>query len=43
MKKQTKIPTKTAMTFDPDGDALYVSNNGYLPVPGAGQIVRIAI
>jgi hypothetical protein len=34
----------TAMTFDPSGDALYVSNNGFgAPVPGAGQIVRIAI
>jgi hypothetical protein len=34
----------TAMTFAPDGDALYVSNNGFgVPVPGAGQIVRIAI
>jgi hypothetical protein len=34
----------TAMTFDPDGDELYVSNNGFgVPVPGAGQIVRIAI
>jgi hypothetical protein len=34
----------TAMTFDPDGDTLYVSNNGFgVPVAGAGQIVRIAI
>ena len=34
----------TAMTFDPDGDALYVSNIGFgVPVPGAGQIVRIDI
>ena len=34
----------TAMTFDPDGDELYVSNNGFgVPVPGAGQIVRVAI
>jgi DNA-binding beta-propeller fold protein YncE len=34
----------TAMIFDPDGGALYVSNNGFgVPVPGAGQIVRIAI
>lgn len=34
----------TAMTFDPDGDELYVSNNGFgIPVPGAGQIVRIEI
>ncbi|HEX6478921.1 MAG TPA: ScyD/ScyE family protein [Ktedonobacteraceae bacterium] len=34
----------TAMTFDPDGDELYVSNNGFgVPVPGAGQIVRIDI
>jgi hypothetical protein len=33
----------TAMTFGPDG-ALYVSNNGFgVPVPGAGQIVRIAV
>jgi hypothetical protein len=32
----------TAMTFDPDGDELYVSNNGFgVPTPGAGQIVRI--
>jgi hypothetical protein len=34
----------TAMTFDPDGDALFVSNNGFgVPVPGTGQIVRIDI
>jgi hypothetical protein len=34
----------SAMTFDPDGDSLYVSNNGFgVPVPGAGQIVRINI
>jgi hypothetical protein len=34
----------SAMTFDPDGDALYVSNFGFgVPVPGAGQIVRVAI
>lgn len=34
----------SAMTFDPDGDALYVSNNGFgVPVPGAGQIVEINI
>ncbi len=34
----------TAMTFDPDGDELYVSNNGFgVPVPGAGQIVRIHV
>ena len=34
----------TAMTFDPDGDALYVSNNGFgVPGPGAGQIVRLDI
>lgn len=34
----------SAMTFDADGDALYVSNNGFgVPVPGAGQIVRIAL
>src|SRR2546421_4885135 len=32
----------TAMTIDPEGDDLYVSNNGFgIPVPGAGQIVRI--
>ncbi|GAC1467020.1 MAG: hypothetical protein PVSMB2_34700 [Ktedonobacteraceae bacterium] len=39
----TGLTFPTAMTFDPAGDALYVSNNGYLPMPGAGQIVRIAI
>ena len=39
----TGLTFPTAMTFDPDGDALYVSNNGYLPVPGAGQIVRIPV
>jgi sugar lactone lactonase YvrE len=34
----------SAMTFDPDGDSLYVSNNGFgVPVAGAGQIVRIDI
>jgi hypothetical protein len=34
----------SAMTFDPDGDELYVSNNGFgVPVPGAGQIVRIHV
>lgn len=34
----------TAMTFDPDGDELYVSNNGFgVPVAGAGQIVRIQV
>ena len=34
----------SAMTFDPDGDELYVSNNGFgVPVPGAGQVVRINI
>jgi hypothetical protein len=34
----------TAMTFDPDGDSLYVSNNGFgIPVPGSGQIVRVDI
>ncbi len=34
----------TAMTFNPDGDELYVSNNGFgVPVPGAGQIVRVDI
>jgi sugar lactone lactonase YvrE len=33
----------TAMTFGPDG-ALYVSNVGFgVPVPGAGQIVRISL
>lgn len=33
----------TVMTFDPDGYALYVSNFGFgVPVPDAGQIVRIA-
>ena len=33
-----------AMTFDPDGDELYVSNNGFgVPVPGVGQIVRVDI
>ena len=39
----TGLTFPTAMTFDPAGDALYVSNNGYLPVPGAGQIVRIPV
>ena len=39
----TGLTFPTAMTFAPDGDSLYVSNNGYLPVPGAGQIVRIHI
>jgi sugar lactone lactonase YvrE len=34
----------TAMTFDPGGASLYVSNNGFgVPVPGAGQIVRIHV
>ena len=34
----------SAMTFDPGGDSLYVSNNGFgVPVPGAGQIVRIHV
>jgi hypothetical protein len=34
----------TAMTVDPDGDELYVSNNGFgVPVPGAGQVVKINI
>lgn len=34
----------TAMTFDPDGDEIYVSNIGFgVPVPGAGQIVRITL
>ena len=33
----------TGMTFGPDG-ALYVSNLGFgVPVPGAGQIVRIKL
>lgn len=33
----------TAMTFGPDG-ALYVSNVGFgVPVPGAGEIVRIVV
>ena len=40
----TGLTFPTAMTFDPDGDSLYVSNIGFgVPVPGAGQIVRIAI
>jgi hypothetical protein len=40
----TGLTFPSAMTFDPDGDALYVSNNGFgIPVPGAGQIVRIHI
>jgi sugar lactone lactonase YvrE len=40
----TGLTFPTAMTFDPDGDALYVSNIGFgVPVPGAGQIVRINI
>jgi len=35
--------TPTAMTFGPDG-ALYVSNFGFgAPVPGSGQIVRVAL
>ena len=34
----------SAMTFDPSGDNLYVSNNGFgVPMPGVGQIVRIHI
>ena len=38
----TGLTFPTAMTIDPDGDDLYVSNNGFgIPVPGAGQIVRI--
>ena len=39
----TGLTLPTAMTFDPDGDELYVSNNGFTPGTGAGQIVRIAI
>jgi hypothetical protein len=39
----TGLTFPTAMTFDPDGDSLYVSNNGFTPGPGAGQIVRIDI
>ncbi len=40
----TGLTFPTAMTFDPDVDSLYVSNFGFgVPVPGAGQIVRIAI
>jgi hypothetical protein len=39
----TGLTFPTAMIFNPDGDALYVSNNGFTPGPGAGQIVRIAI
>jgi len=31
------------MTFDQDGDALYVSNFGFGVPPGMGQIVRIDI
>ncbi|HEY7341076.1 MAG TPA: ScyD/ScyE family protein [Ktedonobacterales bacterium] len=39
----TGLVFPTAMTFGPDG-ALYVSNVGFgVPVPGAGQIVRISI
>ena len=31
------------MTFGPDG-ALYVSNIGFgVPIPGAGQIVRVEV
>ena len=34
----------SAMTFDPDGDALYISNFGFgVPAPGAGQIVEINV
>jgi hypothetical protein len=37
----TGLTFPTAMTFGPDGE-LYVSNNGFgVPVPGAGQIVRV--
>jgi hypothetical protein len=33
----------TAMTFGPDGD-LYVSNKGFgPPIPGFGEILRIAV
>jgi len=39
----TDLTFPTAMIFNPAGDALYVSNNGFTPGPGAGQIVRIAI
>ena len=40
----TGLTFPTAMTIDPDGDQLYVSNNGFgIPVPGAGQIVRIEL
>lgn len=40
----TGLTFPTAMTFDSDGDSLYVSNIGFgVPVPGAGQIVRIDI
>jgi hypothetical protein len=40
----TGLTFPTAMAFNPDGDELYVSNNGFgVPVPGAGQIVRINI
>lgn len=39
----TGLVFPTAMTYGPDG-ALYVSNFGFgVPVPGVGQIVRIAI
>jgi hypothetical protein len=39
----TGLTFPTAMIFNPAGDALYVSNNGFTPGPGAGDIVRIAI
>jgi hypothetical protein len=32
----------TAMTFGPDG-ALYISANGYLTPPGAGQVLRVEL
>ncbi len=40
----TGLTFPSAMTIDPDGDELYVSNSGFgVPVAGAGQIVRIDI
>jgi hypothetical protein len=39
----TGLTFPTAMTFDQDGDALYVSNFGFGVPPGMGQIVRIDI
>ena len=39
----TGLTFPTAMTFNPAGDALYISDNGFTPGPGAGDIVRIAI